>query len=153
MQSMKKALSTEASRRGFLKLTGTLGLAAGVAAAVAACGGPASTTGTGATSTGAATGAAAKINPDGTIEAGISYPLSTGFDPMTTSGAVTVAANWHVMEGLTEIDPADRHVLPDRRGRDWFGFRSSRLKKPARAFAVTSSPPSSTPHAPRRGDR
>ncbi|PVU82857.1 peptide ABC transporter substrate-binding protein [Cellulomonas sp. WB94] len=110
MQSMKKALSTEASRRGFLKLTGTLGLAAGVAAAVAACGGPASTTGTGATSTGAATGAAPKINPDGTIEAGISYPLSTGFDPMTTSGAVTVAANWHVMEGLTEIDPADRHV-------------------------------------------
>ncbi|WP_347338500.1 ABC transporter substrate-binding protein [Cellulomonas sp. WB94] len=107
---MKKALSTEASRRGFLKLTGTLGLAAGVAAAVAACGGPASTTGTGATSTGAATGAAPKINPDGTIEAGISYPLSTGFDPMTTSGAVTVAANWHVMEGLTEIDPADRHV-------------------------------------------
>jgi len=110
MQSMKKALSTEASRRGFLKLTGTLGLAAGVAAAVAACGGPASTTGTGATATGAASGPAVKINPDGTIEAGISYALSTGFDPMTTSGAVTVAANWHVMEGLTEIDPVDRHV-------------------------------------------
>jgi peptide/nickel transport system substrate-binding protein len=110
MQSMKKALSTEASRRGFLKLTGSLGLAAGVAAAVAACGGPASTTGTGATSTGAASGAPAKINPDGTIDAGISYPLSTGFDPMTTSAVVTVAANWHVMEGLTEIDPADRHV-------------------------------------------
>ncbi|MGV8977181.1 MAG: ABC transporter substrate-binding protein [Cellulomonas sp.] len=110
MQSMKKALSTEASRRGFLKLTGTLGLAAGVAAAVAACGGPASTTSTGATSTGAATGGPAKINPDATIEAGISYPLSTGFDPMTTSAAVTIAANWHVMEGLTEIDPADRHV-------------------------------------------
>ena len=25
---------------------------------------------------------------------------------MTTSAALTVAANWHTMEGLTEMDPA-----------------------------------------------
>jgi len=51
-----------------------------------------------------------EIDPDGVIEAGISYALSGGFDPMSTSGAVTVAANWHVFEGLTELDPATREV-------------------------------------------
>ena len=30
-----------------------------------------------------------------TIEAGIAYPLSTGFDPMTSSGASPFAANLH----------------------------------------------------------
>ena len=46
---------------------------------------------------------AGEVNPDGIIEAGISYTLSGGFDPMITTGAVTVAANWHTMEGLTEL--------------------------------------------------
>ena len=31
-----------------------------------------------------------------TIEAGIAYPLSTGFDPMTSSGASPYAANLHI---------------------------------------------------------
>ena len=50
---------------------------------------------------------AGQPNPEGTIDAAISYELGTnGYDPMTTSAALTVAANWHTMEGLTEIDPA-----------------------------------------------
>lgn len=56
--------------------------------------------------------AAAEIDPDAVIEAGISYALNGGFDPMVTTGAVTVAANWHVFEGLTELDPASREVYP-----------------------------------------
>ncbi len=45
------------------------------------------------------------------IEAAISYELGTnGYDPMTTTAALTVAANWHTMEGLTEIHPATRET-------------------------------------------
>ncbi|MCM3660954.1 ABC transporter substrate-binding protein [Georgenia satyanarayanai] len=54
--------------------------------------------------------ASGEVDPDAIIEAGISYSLSGGFDPMTTSGAVTVAANWHTLEGVTELDPATREV-------------------------------------------
>nr|BFE84260.1 ABC transporter substrate-binding protein [Planobispora longispora] len=43
-----------------------------------------------------------------TIEAGISYALSTGFDPMTSSGATPVAANMHVFEALFDLDPVSR---------------------------------------------
>lgn len=56
------------------------------------------------------TAAQGEIDQDAVIEAGISYSLSGGFDPMITTGAVTVAANWHVFEGLTELDPATREV-------------------------------------------
>ena len=52
------------------------------------------------------------VDSNATIEAGISYGLSGGFDPMITTGAVTVAANWHTMEGVTELDPATREVHP-----------------------------------------
>ena len=92
-----------ASRRDFLKVSGALGLAAGLAATLAACGGSQKPTGTG-------TGAdPSKINKDGTITAGISYELgTTGYDPMTTTAALTVAANWHTMEGLTELHPVTR---------------------------------------------
>mgnify|MGYP001017452745 CR=1 FL=1 len=94
-----------ASRRDFLKVSGALGLAAGLAATLAACGGSQKPTGTG-------TGAdPSKINKDGTITAGISYELgTTGYDPMITSAALTIAANWHTLEGLTELHPATREV-------------------------------------------
>lgn len=79
--------------------------AAGIITAVSACA-PKSTGSDG--STPAPNGDAKK---DGTITAAISYELGTnGYDPMTTSAALTVAANWHTMEGLTEIDPATREV-------------------------------------------
>lgn len=48
---------------------------------------------------------------EGVITAGISYERgSNGYDPMTTSAALTIAANWHIFEGLTEIDPVTRAV-------------------------------------------
>lgn len=92
-------------RRNFFKLTGMMGAAAGIAVTLAACGNGETTTGG---NTGQAGGSA---NQDGKITAGISYELGTnGYDPMTTTAALTIAANWHTMEGLTEIDPASREV-------------------------------------------
>ena len=97
------AISTPlASRRDFIRLTSTMGMAAGFAAALAACGG--SSGGSGASGAGSA-------NPDGTITAGISYELGTsGYDPMTTTAGLTVAANWHTLEGLTELDAVSREA-------------------------------------------
>ena len=100
--------SLATTRRGFLKLTGALGAAAALAGSLSACG-------TTPAQRSAAPGAtAAAANKDGTITAAISYELGTnGFDPMTTSAALTVAANWHTMEGLTEILPSGkREVYP-----------------------------------------
>ena len=48
------------------------------------------------------------IDLDATIQAGIAYGLSGTFDPLSASGAVTVAANWHTMEGLVDLDPVTR---------------------------------------------
>ncbi|MET3809217.1 peptide/nickel transport system substrate-binding protein [Arthrobacter sp. UYEF3] len=96
-------LATDASRRSFLKLTGAVSAAAAFASSLAACGAPAATT------TGAG-GTTAPINKDLTIEAGISYALSTGFDPLTSSGATPLAANLHVFEGLVELHPATREA-------------------------------------------
>ena len=42
------------------------------------------------------------------IEAGIAYPISTGFDPLTSSGASSMAANLHIFEGLVDLHPATR---------------------------------------------
>ncbi|GAA1585851.1 ABC transporter substrate-binding protein [Leucobacter aridicollis] len=53
-------------------------------------------------------GAEASVDPDGIIEAGISYALSGSFDPMVASGAVTVAANWHIFEGLVDLNPVTK---------------------------------------------
>ena len=96
------AISTpRASRRDFIRLTSTMGMAAGFAAALAACGGSSGGSGSGSGS----------VNPDGTITAGISYELGTsGYDPMTTTAGLTVAANWHTMEGLTELDAVSREA-------------------------------------------
>lgn len=52
--------------------------------------------------------ASGEVNEEGTIRAAISYELGTnGYDPMTTTAALTVAANWHTLEGLTELDQTD----------------------------------------------
>ena len=105
------AITTPAgsSRRDFIRLTGTLGMAAGLAVSLAACGGKAKTAG-GAKGSGTATDQEV-THKDGVITAGISYELGTnGYDPMTTSSALTVAVNWHTLEGLTELHPATREV-------------------------------------------
>ena len=50
----------------------------------------------------------AGIEPDATIQAAIAYGLSGTFDPLSASGAVTIAVNWHVFEGLVDLDPVTR---------------------------------------------
>lgn len=94
-------LVNDASRRNFLKLTGAVGAAAAFTASLSACGGAATTTAGTAANT-------AAVNKDLTIEAGISYALSTGFDPLSSSGATPMAANLHIFEGLIELHPATR---------------------------------------------
>ncbi|MEJ5998290.1 ABC transporter substrate-binding protein [Corynebacterium sp. H130] len=90
------------SRRDFMKISGVVGAAAGLSATLSACGKPAQNGGANAP---AADPKAKK--EDGTINAAISYELGTnGYDPMSTTAALTVAANWHTLEGLTEMDPA-----------------------------------------------
>lgn len=92
-------LVNDASRRNFLKLTGAVGAAAAFTTTLAACG---------ATTTTSAGGESGTVNKDLIIEAGISYSLSTGFDPISASGATPLAANLHVYEGLVELDAATR---------------------------------------------
>lgn len=87
-------------RRNFLRLVGTISAASAFTGGLAACGGPSSTTGA---------GSGGDVN---TIEAGISYGLSTGFDPMTSSGATPVAANMHVFEALVDLDPVTGQPYP-----------------------------------------
>ncbi|WP_427016338.1 ABC transporter substrate-binding protein [Pseudarthrobacter sp. P1] len=94
-------LIKDASRRNFLKIAGVLGTATAFAGTLAACGSSSTSTTTTAAS-------AAAVNKDLTIEAGISYSLSTGFDPMSSSGATPLAANLHIFEGLVELHPATR---------------------------------------------
>ncbi|MFJ4027164.1 ABC transporter substrate-binding protein [Paenarthrobacter sp. NPDC089989] len=94
-------LVNDASRRNFLKLSGAVGAAAAFTATLSACGGAASTTTSNASNT-------AAVNRDLIIEAGISYALSTGFDPLSSSGATPMAANLHIFEGLIELHPATR---------------------------------------------
>lgn len=74
---------------------------AAAAIALAGCGGAAAPDAGGAP-------AASEIDPDGIIEAGISYSLNGSFHPMVACGAVTVAANWHIFEGLVDLDPATK---------------------------------------------
>ena len=79
----------------------TVAVAGTVAAAVVLAG---CTTGT----SDATSEPSSKVDPAGVIEAGISYALSGSFDPMIASGAVTVSANWHVFEGLVDLDPVTK---------------------------------------------
>lgn len=97
---MPETIRSAMDRRNFLRVLGTLSAASAFAGGLSACGGPTSTTGA---------GAGGDTN---TIEAGISYGLSTGFDPMTSSGATPVAANMHVFEGLVDLDPATGRPYP-----------------------------------------
>lgn len=98
------------TRRGFLTAIGAVGAASVIVGTFGACG----TKPADREPTGGATPGGAGANPDGTITGAISYELGTnGFDPMTTTAALTIAANWHTMEGLTEILPSgDREVYP-----------------------------------------
>lgn len=99
-------------RRGFLRVGGGTVAAASLVAALGACAprdenGGSGNGGGGNGGSGSDGGGGGSANEDGTINAGISYELgSNGYDPMITSAALTIAANWHTLEGLTEMDPA-----------------------------------------------
>ncbi|WP_333766735.1 ABC transporter substrate-binding protein [Streptomyces sp. IBSBF 2435] len=94
-------------RRAFLRYSGAVGAAAAFTGTLAACGGPSSTT-----NAGSGSGSGGGGTAGGTITAGISYALSTGFDPMTSSGATPVAANWHIFEGLVDLNPVTLTARP-----------------------------------------
>ena len=96
-------------RRGFLRGTAAIAGAAGIVAGIGAC----APKDSGSDVAGADGGGApaGEADPDGHISAAISYELGTnGYDPMTTSAALTVAVNWHTLEGLTELDPVTREA-------------------------------------------
>ncbi|AEG82669.1 ABC transporter substrate-binding protein [Corynebacterium ulcerans] len=100
---MSNASEKKYTRRDFFKITSAFGAAAGFAATLSACAPKGNDTSS--PSTGASAGS---LNKDGTITAAISYELGTnGYDPMSTTAALTVAANWHTMEGLTELNPTN----------------------------------------------
>lgn len=99
---MSARTSAGVDRRTFMRYTSALGVATAITAGLSACGGPGST-GDDSGGSGGATD---------TIEAGLSYPLSTGFDPMITSGATPFAANMHIFEGLVDLDPATLVARP-----------------------------------------
>ncbi|WP_139650955.1 ABC transporter substrate-binding protein [Tessaracoccus massiliensis] len=119
---MTNPMGAPTTRRNLFKLAGSFGAAAALAGSMAACS-PAETqpdpaigattpSGTGTTAD-ATTPAAGGEASDGKITAAISYELGTnGYDPMTTTAALTLAANWHTMEGLTELHPATREIFP-----------------------------------------
>ncbi|MEU6843845.1 ABC transporter substrate-binding protein [Streptomyces sp. NPDC046716] len=86
-----------------MRYTSAIGVTTAITVGSTGCGGPASS-GDGAENSAA--------GDTGTIEAGLSYPLSTGFDPMITSGATPYAANMHIFEGLVDLDPATLVARP-----------------------------------------
>ncbi|AXK44417.1 ABC transporter substrate-binding protein [Brachybacterium saurashtrense] len=96
-------------RRGFLRGSALIASAAGIVAGIGACAPRDSGSGGGGSEGGGT--AAGEADPDGHLTAAISYELGTnGYDPMTTTSALTVAVNWHTLEGLTELHPVTREV-------------------------------------------
>lgn len=117
---------TGVNRRNFLRYAGTVGAAAAMTAALAACGsspatgtsptsaGPASSgsggaPGTASSGSGSApSSAGGSAAPQGTITATLAFTLSSGFDPMGASSAVATCVNQHVFEALIDLDPITR---------------------------------------------
>ena len=98
-------------RRGFLRGSAVLAGAAGIVAGIGACAPKDSGSGSSGDESDAGGAPAGEADPDGHLTAAISYELGTnGYDPMTTSAALTVAVNWHTLEGLTELHPVTREV-------------------------------------------
>ncbi len=100
---MKESFTSPMNRRGFFKVAGSAGAALAFTAGLAACG-----NNNNSSSAGSSEAAADSVNKDGTINAGIAYDVSTSFDPSVASGAAPMAANLHIFEGLTALDPATR---------------------------------------------
>lgn len=73
--------------------------------ALAACGGGSSEKG------GEAEGSSGSGEVSGELKLGVAYE-TTNYDPSTTSSALAMGSNWHVMEGLYEFDMATYDVFP-----------------------------------------
>ena len=103
---------TPVPRRDLFRYAGAFGAAAAFTATLSACGKQAPISTPPATAgSGSPAASAAPAGTDGIITAAISYELGTnGYDPMTTTAALTQAVNWHTLEGLTELNPASREV-------------------------------------------
>ncbi|WP_239479086.1 MULTISPECIES: ABC transporter substrate-binding protein [unclassified Rothia (in: high G+C Gram-positive bacteria)] len=99
---MNTPITSAFNRRGFFKVAGSASAALAFAAGVSACGNNNSSSGS------TAEAGADAVNKDGVINAGIAYDVSTSFDPAVASGAGPMAANLHIFEGLTGLDPATR---------------------------------------------
>ncbi|QOR48177.1 ABC transporter substrate-binding protein [Trueperella pecoris] len=96
------------SSKRWAKLTA---VAAATTLALSACGGgdtkTKETTSTGEATSSSTEGAA----PSGQINLGVAYE-TTNYDPSTTSSALAMGTNWHVVEGLYEFDMSNYKVFP-----------------------------------------
>ncbi|QOQ39274.1 ABC transporter substrate-binding protein [Trueperella pecoris] len=96
------------SSKRWAKLTA---VAAATTLALSACGGgdtkTKETTSTGEATSSSTEGAA----PSGQINLGVAYE-TTNYDPSTTSSALAMGTNWHVVEGLYEFDMTNYKVFP-----------------------------------------
>ncbi len=91
------------------RATGLVALAAAMALTLTACGGDADDDGTtngGDTTTGADNGDGNEGGAGGEITATVAY-TTTNFHPSNTSSALALGANWHVVEGLYELNMDD----------------------------------------------
>ena len=94
-------MSSEFSRRDFLRYSGATGAAALIASTLSACsGGPASTGSVGAGS-----------NKD-LVTAVIGYGNDQTWDPTQTASAFAMAGIQHIYEGLLDTDPITREPFP-----------------------------------------
>ncbi|VEI13729.1 ABC transporter substrate-binding protein [Trueperella bialowiezensis] len=83
-------------------------VAAAAMLVLSACGGGGSENGGGDSPS---TGESTSAGPSGQINLGVAYE-TTNYDPSTTSSALAMGTNWHVMEGLYEFDMATYEVYP-----------------------------------------